>query len=121
MAPPVMSTSCKNYIRSMLRGDLRTAYLHLSFVSDGELFRGLAVPSRDDINDLFEKEPEDAPGFAPEIPGVSGTDMAPWSRAAVAAASLGGKVLERQSNLIYAFHVVESGKKNFAPPSSGRK
>jgi len=115
VATPLMSAPCKNYIRSMLRGDLRTAYHHLSFLSDGELFRGLAVPSRDDIDDLFEKEPEDAPGFAPEIPGVSGTEMAPWARAALAAASLGGKVLERQSNLIYAYKVVESGKKTFAP------
>lgn len=115
MAPPLMSASCKSYIRSMLRGDLRTAYHHLSFLSDAEIFRGLAVPSREDIDDLFEKEPEDAPGFAPEIPGVSGTDMAPWARAALAATSLGGKVLERQSNLIYAHHVVMSGKKNFEP------
>jgi hypothetical protein len=82
MAVPDMSMSCEQYIRALLRGDLRTAYHNLSLVTDGELFRGLAVPSRDDIDDLFESEPEQAPGFAPEIPGVSGAGMSPYARAA---------------------------------------
>ena len=115
MAVPDMGASCKQYIRSLVRGDLRTAYYHLSFVSDSELFRGLAGPSREEIDDLFEKEPEQPPGFAPEIPGVSAANQSPAAMAALAAASLGGKVLERQSNLVYAYEVVKNGKKNFAP------
>lgn len=118
MAVPVISASCKQYVRSMFRGDLRTAYHYLSFVSDSELFRGLAVPSREDIDDLFENEPESPPGFAPEIPGVGAVATSTIARAALAAASLGGKVLERQSNLIYAYEVVKNGKKNFSHGSA---
>src|SRR5580658_5407919 len=118
MPVPDMSSFCKQYIRSLLRGDLRTAYHHLSLVSTGELCRALAVPSREDIKDLFEKEPEQPVGVSSEIPGVSATSTAPYAKAALAAASLGARVLERQPELIYAYKVVESGKLKFAPDAS---
>jgi len=116
-----MSDNCKSYIRSMIRGDLRSAFQFLSQVGDNELFRGLAAADRADIDDLFDKEPESPPGFAPDIPGV-GAVARGSSLAVMSAAALGGQVLSRISQLIYAYQVVKSGKLQFGhdatPPTA---
>jgi hypothetical protein len=113
MPIPDISSIAKQYIRRLIAGDDRTAYYQLSLVADGELFRALAVPSRDEVDDLFESEPGDVPGFSSDIPGP-GPYMSPWARTTAAAASMGGKVLERQPKMTYAYHVVGAGKLKFA-------
>jgi hypothetical protein len=112
MQAPDMSDHCKLYIRSMLRGDLRSAFQYLSRLEDKELFRGLAAADRADIDDLFDKEPESPPGFSDEIPGIGAVAKGPML-AAMSAASLGGQVLSRISQMIYAYHVVKRSKLHF--------
>jgi hypothetical protein len=121
MQAPHMSDNCKLYIRSMIRGDLRSAFQQLSLLEDKELLRGLAAADRADIDDLFDKEPESPPGFAPGIPGVGAVAKGPML-AAMSAAALGGRVLSRMSQLVYAYEVVKSGKLQFekdAKPPTG--
>jgi hypothetical protein len=115
MKAPVMSQVCKSYVKSTLSGDMRSAYQDLSQLVDKELFRGLAVLARIDMNELFEKGVSPPPAFSDEIPGV-GAVLGSRS-SSVALAAMGGQVLRRTPQLNYGFHVVNAAKLKFAAAS----
>jgi hypothetical protein len=109
-----MSDACEKYIRMMVQGVPRVAFQYVSQLQDQELFRALAIPAREEITDLFEEEPEAPSGFDADIPGEGGAGLSPSGSAALAAASMGGQVLSRMPQMIYAYQVVMSGKQKFA-------
>jgi hypothetical protein len=113
-----MSDNCKQYIRWMIQGVSRMSFQSVSQLDDREIFRALAIPAREEMEDLFDTEPEPPPGFADDIPGVAAVLKSPWQRAAVSAAAMGGQVLSRMPQMIYAYHVVKSGKLNFSKDSA---
>ncbi len=119
MTAPDMSDACKQYIRWTIQGVPRSGFQYLSQLQDEELFRALAVPAREDIEDLFSSEPEAPIGFAPEIPGPGGR-LGP-SSAALGAAQMGGQVLTRLPQMAYAYQIVMHGKLTIAhisPPTA---
>jgi len=112
-----MSDACEQYIRWMIRGVPLVAFRFVSQLQDQELFRALAIPAREEIDDLFNTEPQAPPGFAPGIPGV-GAGLSPGRSAALGAAAMGGQVLTRLPQMIYAYRVVKSGALKFAPDAT---
>jgi N-acetylmuramidase len=113
MTAPQMSQACKSYIRSLVQGVFLPAVQYLGELDDKELFRGLAVPARADVKEMFDKGFSGPPGISAEIPGMGAALMGPLA-AALQLAAMGGNVLSRISELNYAYHVVESGKLKFA-------
>jgi hypothetical protein len=109
MKVPDMGDPCKQYLRWLLRGVTRSSFQCLSRVPESELFRGLAVPARQDIHQLFGQ----GPGSSSDIPGAGDAHLGNGRRPAIDGASLGGSVATRISELIYAYRVVSSGRVNF--------
>lgn len=111
-----MSEACKHYIRWRLRGVPFAAFLYLSQVRDSELFRALAAPAREDIDDIFGDGPDLDQFVAGKTPAVGSS----WSLSKAAAAGpalMPPQVLRRLPQMQYAFAVVSRGDIHFTKPA----